>query len=215
MIDVVKQTPIEYSIQSRDYQKLARIYTVLYNLSKMYIDDMKVWETNIDNKLTTLRSKTLNFDPKHAWNLDDLDAAISCFKYVMRRKGTIQALSFCLTILLRMRKMSGIISEERGTIEVEGNKVIVKIPQQLASAGVVEDLIEYLLPAGMTYRIIEYREVGLDNVTSNLIIKNKAFTKEISINDVSIYGSHGTIESSEYNPIEVDGGTWYSNMVHE
>lgn len=42
MIDVVKQTPAEYSKQSRDYQVLARLYTALYNMNKMYIDNMQV-----------------------------------------------------------------------------------------------------------------------------------------------------------------------------
>ena len=66
MIDVIKQTPIEYSKQSRDYQTISRLYTAIYNISKMYIDDMSIWNGDIDNKLTTLRSKTLNFIPKHS-----------------------------------------------------------------------------------------------------------------------------------------------------
>ena len=66
MIDVVRQTPLEYSKQSRDYQVLARLYTSLYNMNKMYIDNMDIWEKDIDNKLTTLRSRTLNFIPKHS-----------------------------------------------------------------------------------------------------------------------------------------------------
>ena len=39
MIDTIKMTPIEYSAQSRDYQVIARLYTALFNLSKMYIDN--------------------------------------------------------------------------------------------------------------------------------------------------------------------------------
>ena len=42
MINVVRQTPLEYSKQSRDYQVLARLYTALYNMNKMYIDNMQV-----------------------------------------------------------------------------------------------------------------------------------------------------------------------------
>ena len=42
MIDVVKYTPAEYSAQSRDYQVLARLYTALFNISKMYIDNMSI-----------------------------------------------------------------------------------------------------------------------------------------------------------------------------
>ena len=42
MIDIIKQTPAEYSEQSRDYQVIARLYTALFNYSKMYIDDLNV-----------------------------------------------------------------------------------------------------------------------------------------------------------------------------
>ena len=35
MIDVIKQTPSEYSKGSRDYQILARLYTSVYNLLKL------------------------------------------------------------------------------------------------------------------------------------------------------------------------------------
>lgn len=159
MIDLVRQTPYEYSVKSRDYQVLARLFTALYNINKMYADNMSIWDANIDNKLSMLRSKTLNFDPNHSWNLDDLDSAVSCFKYLMRLKGTNIALKYCLTILMRMRGLTGDLPDD--WVSEEGNTVIVKIPQRLTSAGVVEDLFSYLIPAGMTYRIIEYREFSL------------------------------------------------------
>ena len=41
MIDAVKDTPIEYSKQSRDYQVLALIYTILFNQPKMFADLIK------------------------------------------------------------------------------------------------------------------------------------------------------------------------------
>lgn len=219
MIDVVKQTPLEYSKQSRDYQVLARLYTALYNINKMYIDNMQVWNNDIDNKLTTLRSRTLNFIPKHSWDLDDLDAAMSCFKYMMRRKGTIPAIEFCLTILMRIKKLSGKVSEEDGTLIVnhEENKLEVRIPQQLASVGVVEDLFDYLLPAGMTYRIIEYTEVGLsNNVTSIGYTDEITFPYEnsegstpfVSDSELTIYGAE-LVNGEDNTP----GSTIYKNTV--
>ena len=211
MIDVIKQTPIEYSKQSRDYQLIARLYTAIYNLTKMYIDDMNVWETDIDNKLTTLRSRTLNFVPNHHWDLDDLDAVISYFKYIMRKKGTTTALIFALNILLRIRKLHGEISEQRGTLEIKGNMIIVKIPQRLTSLGVVEDLFSYLIPAGMTYRIIEYQEsdLGNKNVTElglTDIIDSYEF---ISSEDMGIYMNPQGSEDASGNQAE----TWYKNAV--
>ena len=170
MIDVIKQTPIEYSKQSRDYQVLARLYTALYNINKMYIDNMNIWNDDIDNKLSTLRARTLNFIPKHNWDLNELDAAMSCFKYIMRRKGTIQALKYCLTILLRIKKLTGELSTDLGTIEVnyDDYTINVLIPSELVSVGVVEDLFDYLLPAGITYRLTEYRYQDLGNDVTNI-----------------------------------------------
>jgi len=218
MIDVIKQTPIEYSKQSRDYQTIARLFTAIYNMTKMYIDDMNVWENNIDNKLTTLRARTLNFVPNHSWDLDDLDAVISYFKYIMRRKGTIQALEFCLTVLMRMRKLDGVISEETGTLEIDGNMIIVKIPRPLASVGVVDDLFSYLIPAGMTYRIIEYREsdLGNNNVTKMVIsdeVENKEIYKDYQM---GIYlGETSEDDSKNQGKTLYKNAIWGSNDVVE
>jgi len=206
MIDVIKQTPYEYSKQSRDYQKLARIYTILYNLCKMYIDNMDVWGPDIDNKLSTLRSKTLNFDPKHSWSLDDLDSAVSCFKYIMMRKGTLQALKFCLTILMRSRKLSGVIDESLNTLIVEGNLVTIRIPQQLASAGVIEDLFEYLLPSGTTYRIVEYVETTIPDNLTPMDLKDSTESRTIKEENMGIYIVSGDDSTNE-------GATWYKNDV--
>ena len=208
MIDVIRQTPLEYSKQSRDYQVLARLYTALYNINKMYIDNMQVWENDIDNKLTTLRARTLNFIPKHSWDLDDLDAAISCFKYIMRKKGTITAIEFCLTILLRIKKLSGEVSVENGTllIDEKDNRIEVRIPGQLASVGVVEDLFDYLLPAGMTYRITEYEQTEPGAKTD--IIHTQDYSREIvQDEELMLYDSPDT---SEYTN---KGGTIYKNLV--
>lgn len=211
MIDVIRQTPAEYSKQSRDYQLIARLFTALYNVTKMYIDDMNVWETNIDNKLTTLRSKTLNFIPNHSWDLNDLDAVISYFKYIMRKKGTTTALIFSLNILMRIRKLQGVISEERGTLEIDGNHITVKVPQRLTSAGVVEDLFSYLLPAGMTYRIIEYQEsdLGNQNVTNLGLIDILESDESISTYNMGIYMNPQQGENTSQN----QGETWYKNAV--
>ena len=189
MIDVIKQTPIQYSVQSRDYQVLARLYTALYNLNKMYIDDTQIWDTNIDNKLSNLRATTLNFIPKHDWDLDELDTIMYCFKYIMKRKGTIQALSFCLTIFLRIKKLTGEISDSRGSVEFEDNEVLIKVPGILTTSGIIEDLFDYLLPAGLTYRILEYRRYDVGDVPNKVGVSD----------DVSVLDLFETSEMGIYN----------------
>ena len=43
---------------SRDYQIISRLQSALYNVSKMYIDNMSIWNPDIDDKLAYLRAKT-------------------------------------------------------------------------------------------------------------------------------------------------------------
>lgn len=172
MIDVIAQTPIEYSRQSRDYQVIARLYTALYNLSKMYIDDMDIWNANIDNKLSYLRGKTLNFHPKHAWDYDALDAATSCLKYLVRHKGTKPAIQECVRILERVNQLKDIPNGPIVEVDYDTYTIIIKIPKQLASMGVVEDLLRLIIPIGMGYRIVEF-EMITDGVEDHFEFSDK------------------------------------------
>lgn len=161
MIDVIKMTPAEYSAQSRDYQVLARLYSALFNVSKSYIDSLHVWNNNIDNKLVTLRSRTLNFVARHAWDEDDLEAVTSCFKYLMRNKGTMKALEYCVNILMKIENINGENIDELVTID--NYNVNIRVPENLLTIGILDDLINYILPAGLTFNIEIYRTTGLQN----------------------------------------------------
>ena len=184
MIDIIKQTPSEYSAQSRDYQVLARLYTALYNYVKMYIDNLSVWDTNIDNKLINLRARTLNFITDHSWDneADSLEAITTCFKYLMRRKGTITALEYCINILMRIENIS---SEALDQIILFNNyNVTIRVPENILTLGVIEDLVKYLLPAGLTYNIIKYKVYNADDLPTELYHRlDMAFPVEGNIVD--------------------------------
>lgn len=153
MIDFIKYTPKCYSRQSRDYQVIARLYTALFNISKMYTDaSASIWESNIDTSLSMLRSYTVGFFPRYEWELDDIHAVVSCFKYLMRRKGTRKVLEYCISILMRIEQIPGTVDES--TVVVEDNCITLYLEEQLATLGVIDDLIRYVLPFGLTYRII-------------------------------------------------------------
>lgn len=174
MIDIVKQTPQEYSSQSRDYQVIARLYTALFNYVKTYIDNMSIWDTNIDNRLTMLRAKTLNFEPDHSWDLDDLEAVTACFKYLMRNKGTVKALEYCVDILMRIENVVG---ESIDNVVVMNNyNVTIRVPEDLFTLGIMEDLVKYLLPSGLTYNIIKYKSYNLNDVVYTDVYYNELST---------------------------------------
>ena len=173
MIDVIKQTPKIYSEMSRDYQVISRLHSALYNASKMYIDNMSIWESDIDDKLAYLRAKTLNFDPKHSWSLKDLESVTSCFKYLIKRKGAKIALEYLLNILMKVHNLKN-SNSKLDMVSIEDNNVTIRVEENLATIGIVEDLIKYILPAGLTYRIIEYKsmDMGSDRPTTEVNVYN-------------------------------------------
>ena len=178
-IDLVKQTPPIYSTESRDYQLLCRLYTALYNASRMYIDSVD-YTTGLKNvDLAHLEASNVNFDPKHAWENSALKSTISCFKYLVKHKGTKEAIEYCLLVLLRAYNIYLNVDEETGVTsgrpkivdsktkqEITGfgtgpycsNDIIIQIPKALSTLGVVRDLFDYLIPVGVNYRIIEISE---------------------------------------------------------
>ena len=123
----------------------------------------------MDNKLSHLRAKTLNFHPKHAWDFDSLDAAVSCLKYLVRHKGTKPAIEQCVIILQRVNNLKG---RPDVSVDYDTYTILIKIPKQLASMGVVEDLLELILPIGMGYRIMEYELLDAD-VEDNFYFSDK------------------------------------------
>jgi len=206
MIDTIKMTPIEYSAQSRDYQVIARLYTALFNLSKMYIDNNHFWTNGIDKKLSRLRAFTLNFRNKYDWDLDDLKVVSSCFKYLMFRKGTKQALKYCIYILMRVKNLEGTITDNN--ITVEGNLITIKIPENLTNLGSIEDLIRYLIPAGYTYRIIQYREYNPNAITYIDLNQDSIYTSEYNTGKITIKASdQDIIDSAKYMGTKVMAGT--------
>lgn len=224
MIDTIKMTPGEYSAQSRDYQVIARLYTALFNLSKMYIDNNHFWTNDIDKKLSRLRAFTLNFRNKYQWDLDELKVVSSCFKYLMFRKGTKTALIYCIYILMRLKNLEGTITEDN--IVIENNVITIRVPENLTNLGAIEDLIRYLIPAGYTYKLVVYKELNLgrdiptvfkqdivtvtDYPSSKLVIRSDSGTDIDSIVGTGYMGSkitnnkpqipYGTIEEKDYLP---------------
>ena len=196
MIDIIKQTPAEYSAQSRDYQVIARLYTALYNYVKMYIDNLSIWDTNIDNRLITLRARTLNFITEHSWDIENnsLEAITTCFKYLMRNKGTVKALEYCVDILMRLENISG--KELSQVITMYNYNVTIRVPENLLTLGVIEDLVRYLLPAGLTYNIIKYKSYDAGGISNDVYHRDDRVTFDRHQNNPRMFVGNNTVTST-------------------
>lgn len=173
MINAIEMTPTILSDNSRDYQLLARLYTMAFNYPKAAIDSAKIWEPDIDDRLSILRAYTLNFIPKHEWDPKILKDITCCFKYLIRYKGSKKALEECIKLFA---KASGIDGNSWRVEITDEQKVIIYMTQQQASLANINDLLDYILPAGFVYRIIEYS--GIEEDPFN---KFNAITEKVNV----------------------------------
>lgn len=193
MINLEKDTPVEYSKQSRDYQVFVFLYNALFNQVKMYVDLIKnIWTDNIDTKLLDLRSYTLNFIPKFEWENQDLLGVTNCFRYLVRTKGTEDAIKKALEILSRIKGID-LIPGSDSRIIVENGIVKLLVSEEIDDIGNIEDLLRYILPAGLPYEVIKYSRVST-SFKDKIVVDSKV-TSEGAIKSEKIFIS--TRESSE------------------
>ena len=179
MINIQKDTPVEYSKQSRDYQVFSFLYTLLFNQPKMFTE------------LLSPRAYTLNFIPKYEWNNDDFLGVTNNFKYLMRGKGTTGAIESALRILARIKGLSSVgIKAEQGD---EPGTIRLILSEEIANVSNIEDLFRYIFPAGCVYEIVKFSRYDsnakLDIVAEDSVKINNPTT--YAIHDLHIPDSEG------------------------
>ena len=163
MIKVQKLVPEIYYSQSRDFQFLGRVFEVLANYVKMNIDLVaeNPLSKNSDDKMINLLTTTLGFETKHDYNTQDLRAICNVFVDLVRRKGAKSSIEDACRTLMSVQNLSGYLSvedeEEEDSITHEHAKtytINIYIPAELTDLILLEDLFDYILPAGYEYRFI-------------------------------------------------------------
>lgn len=175
MIDFVRQTPRPYR-ESRDYQLISKLYDVLFNSSRSYSDIIKAVQQGEVVNLSGLKSLTVNFNPSHEWVEELLSGISNSFNYILKSKGTVSAIKYCINILLRLQGIptnheviittgenmealfSGNLAKSVDSLDDPGlttNYLYIIIPRFLIKQGLIQDLLNVLLPVGVSYRVIE------------------------------------------------------------
>ena len=151
MINVQESVPQVYYEQSRDFQVLGRLFELVLNAVKTSADSLyylPVADAEAQTRFLDLLSYTLGFQARHTYNNKQLAAVCSVFPTLLRKKGTIEAIQLLGDTLLSSEG----ITENFGC-SVNGTKVELFIPNTLSSTNLLNDLLDYLLPAGMTCEI--------------------------------------------------------------
>lgn len=154
MIKFSNQVPSVYTSASRDFQYLGWLINVVLNSVKHNVDDLYNLPNNqADVKLTELLALTLGFKVKRNYDQKQLSAIVAALPRIIKYKGTKTAIDMAGNALLAA---SGVLGEFKS--QHVGGELIVTFPVGLIDISLFTDLLEYILPAGMTCHIVRETE---------------------------------------------------------
>lgn len=176
-INTVKLTPEIYSKESRDFQLFLRLYDTIFNNMKMGSDILPLTgyiNNNFDSRLLALAACTNGFITKHIYDNNDLYLILSSFKSILKKKGTKEAVEIVLKVLL---KSQSIKTDYRVIVDLDEYQINIYINYALKDLILLQDLFEYILPTGFTYRLYKYSK-GTELPTTNLsLIQNQPISE--------------------------------------
>lgn len=171
MIKVHDLTPAVYYNESRDFQLLGRLYDVVINSVKTNADLLYSlpYSNNSPEEITDLLALTLGLQSKHNYNLRQLEAICSIFSYILRNKGTDTAILMACRAILRAEGLNSKVYLEHDPDDYFS--LTIYITKQLVDISLLRDILNYIIPAGMSCNLIQELSfeigAGSTNFTSN------------------------------------------------
>ena len=211
MIKTQYQVPEVYYNESRDFQVLGRTYDIVFNYLKNNINSIyhNPLSKSSDKVLLDILSYTLGFEPKHNYNVNQLYSVCSSLSEILKNKGSKKSIELLVYAILNSQ---GINREAMVQIS-EDDPYFIKIfiSSELADTVLLEDLLDYIIPAGMSYTVIQ--SIILNN-------SNTYGTKIKTITDSYIKTYHTTSDSDSglytkvnYVAKKPTYGTIYTNLI--
>ena len=215
MIKLQHLTPEVYYKESRDFQLLGRLFDLVLNAVKTDADLLYnlPLSTNSDEKLLELLALTLGFKPKHQYNARNLKAVCSVFSEILRNKGSIKAIKIACEALFNSMDISQQLDYDFTKCK-DNAELNLYIAQDFGDITLLNDLLSYILPAGMSCNIIREFHILTDSNTnigiSDFVTKSKINTKETSkvikdftnVSDANITNKAGFSVNSEIIKLE-------------
>lgn len=212
MIKLQDYTPEVYYRESRDFQFIGRLYDLVLNYVKTNADLIYSLplSDNSDDRFIDLMAMTLGFHAKHKYNSQQLRAICSVLSEVLRNKGTIKALTIACDAIFHAEGIQG--KFDYGLTNGNTN-IIIYLPQELSDTTLLNDLFDYILPAGMSCQIIKTysektlptTEISVDstfyqykgNPAKNGLYDNNLFAKIAILGDGATDLSTGNLSVSD------------------
>ena len=163
MIKLQNYTPEVYYKQSRDFQMLGRLFDVVLNAAKTNADMIYDIPSSdaAGSDLIDLLVLTLGFKHQHNYNVKQLAAICSIFPTILRNKGSQAAIELVCQTLLTVEGIG-----DYPVVEIKDNIVYIFISPKLKDLSLLRDILDYILPAGLSCQIIRAVQVTAPTATT-------------------------------------------------
>ena len=213
---VEKMLPEVYYKESRDFAYIGRLLEIIFNYMKTASDcvNMHPDNENIDANVVDLLVDTLGFDSKHTYITKDLIFIASSFSELLRKKGTVDAINLAIRLLLNsqgVKKSADFNFVENSAL----SELEIKIPDELTDIVLLEDIFDYILPVGTTYKftrvsIGDSKQESKYEVSSTVEIKHSV--AETSDDELGIVATKESLsETAETNIGTIATGVVYGS----
>ena len=161
MIKFKNQVPAIYTKASRDFQYLSWLIDIVLNSVKHNVDSLyDLPNAKADPRLTELLAMTLGFKVKRNYDQKQLASLIAALPKILKYKGTETAVHYAGNALIAA---SGAVGSFQS--EVVDGELRATLPEELVDISLFTDLLPYILPAGMSCRIVRTNAVTRSLVT--------------------------------------------------
>ena len=190
MIKLANQVPSIYTSASRDFQYLSWLIDIVLNSVKHNVDDIySLPNNNADPKLTELLALTLGFKVKRNYNQDQLLALVVALPRLLKYKGTKKAIDMAGNALISASGSSGDFLSETcdDSPDVPKGEIRVTFPVGLVDIALFTDLLDYILPAGMTCHIVRKNQ------------ENRTYATKLSYTDTTVVDWVSDVDYTDYS----------------
>lgn len=193
--------PEVYYKKSRDFQIIGRTYDIVFNYLKTNIDTIynNPLNDSSDKKLLDLLAMSLGFKSKHLYNTKQLAAMCSMFMSTLKNKGSMTSIQLAINTLLQVE---GIEKSCILNFDYTTNTLYIYVSQELTDLNLFNDLLTYILPAGVSCSIIKQQLLETSPTTSIYPVNDTLFKDSKTSAAVSIIPNYqNDVKSSDPNGV--------------
>lgn len=214
-MNIEQLLPNVYYEDSRDFAYIARLFELIFNYMKTGADCVKNNYTSdksaVDSGLVELLADTLGFTCRHSYDNAALTAIAGSFQELLRNKGSLYSIELAINLLINAQQTKGdkefnYACELNTGYDPDGVDLIIYLPDNLQEVTLLEDLLDYILPAGMLYKILKIQSTGGFRISTTSVFADtnkvdivKPSSKELA--SINIEEASDYVDSTHTNQV--------------